>query len=67
MKDFYAFPFTGNTIEQGLTKRELFAAMAMLGCLGHPDDFDSLEQLAKDAVTVADALLKALGPDEGEG
>lgn len=43
----------------GLTKRELFAAMAMQGWLAGISDAEP-ELMAKDAVAYADALLAAL-------
>jgi hypothetical protein len=45
--------------ESGLTKRELFAAKAMQGCLAG-NFCDSPEQNADYAVRCADALLKEL-------
>lgn len=60
-----AFPVldhNGNDLimrEPGLTKRELFAAMAMQGMLTCDDDVLS-ERLAKDAILHADALLREL-------
>ena len=58
----------------GLTKREHFAAMAMQSVLGKYNpyeygDFDSsnYEETARNAVGLADALLKELAkPNEGE-
>lgn len=51
----------------GLTKRELFAAMAIQGLLGaawHPDmgvsPFSKPEETARTAVQIADALLAEL-------
>lgn len=51
--------------EKGLTKRELFAAMAMQGmCTSTPADTPAdtwdMESLATSAVEAADALLAAL-------
>lgn len=43
--------------QQGLTKRELFAAMAMQGMVSEKYEID---EIAQDAVAVADALLKQL-------
>lgn len=67
-----AFPWVGHGEEYlaypGLTKRELFAAMAMQGLLasesenwhvGHP------HAVAKNALDYADALIKALQPPPG--
>lgn len=50
------------TFEHGLTKRELFAAMAMQGlapAYAEGGDFHEAH-VAKGAVTLADALLKEL-------
>lgn len=47
-----------------LTKRELFAAMAMMGCLANPVLDGSVKTVAKDAINAADALIAQLG---GEG
>lgn len=45
----------------GLNKRELFAAMAMQGALGGtPGSHLAFEQLARESVMHADALLKEL-------
>jgi len=61
-----AYPTNGRMHSEmtGLTKRELFAMAAMQGIvsfstnyLAHPD---SAEETAKDAVNMADQLLKAL-------
>jgi len=58
-----AFPCQNDTscgdLMPGLTKRELFAAMAMQGILAN-DDCSSAEWIAKEAVKSADALLAAL-------
>ena len=45
--------------EPGLTKRELFAAMAMQGLCAVPGRFD-VRVAARDAAACADALLAAL-------
>ena len=51
----------------GLTKRELFAAMAMQGILANrvyePPRRTKLAGMAKDAVSAADALLAELAKD----
>lgn len=55
-----AFPITGEQTEDGLTKREALAALAMAGllaCLTSPGNPDVL---AQDAVKHADALLAEL-------
>jgi hypothetical protein len=45
---------------EGLTKRELFAAMAMQGYLSNPGTDGDLTEIAEDAVDAADALIKGL-------
>lgn len=64
-----AFPMEGgsNVPAYGLTKRELFAAMAMQGAMHalaiQADEFDEPVDpypIARDAVKMADALLKEL-------
>lgn len=53
-------PYTSGVVP-GLTKREYFAAMAMQGALGgEPGSHLNPDQLAKDSVQHADALLKEL-------
>jgi len=55
----YAYP--GERFEYTLTKRELFAAMAMQGLLACPKSAASTpEDFAIDAIASADALLNAL-------
>ena len=44
---------------QGLTKRELFSAMAMQGLLSS-DSRDAVDEFVKYSVYAADALIKAL-------
>lgn len=44
----------------GLTRRELFAAMAMQGFAALIHDFQSREHMATAAVAWADALIKEL-------
>lgn len=62
--DEMAFPVPAvpwmNNFVPGLTKRELFAAMAMQGFLADPSYRESLKMLAFDAVVAADALLHEL-------
>lgn len=43
----------------GLTKRELYAAMAMQGLLAN-EDITTFSELASDAVSMADKLINAL-------
>lgn len=45
--------------QEGMTKREVFAAMALQGLLADSDR-DSVEACAKKAVRAADALIAAL-------
>lgn len=70
-----AFPYLyGEEIasEEGLTKRELFAAMAMQGILANPandyvkrNDLDEgVGVITFDAVTCADALVERLNEKE---
>lgn len=50
--------------EQGLTKREYFAAMAMQGLCSHEEiGLESETKIAKVAVRQADALIAALNAD----
>jgi acetolactate synthase regulatory subunit len=51
-----AFP----CVQQGLTKRELFAAMAMQGLLGNPNVHNVNIDMIVDSVKIADSLIKAL-------
>lgn len=44
----------------GLSKRELFAAMAMQGIRSDPNGPGLAERIAEEAVQIADALLKEL-------
>lgn len=60
----YAFPFApnGNPVSWGLTKRELFAAMAMQGLVASEAWSDHMNHLdiARWAVSNADALVETL-------
>jgi len=60
----YALDNHGNPLgptSRGLTKRELFAAMAMQGYKANNDvDFSSDEAMARRCVECADALLEEL-------
>lgn len=59
----YADPITAPVIEGGLTKREYFAGLAMQGlCNAEPDR--KSEFLVKQAVDLADALIKDLNRTE---
>jgi len=48
----------------GLTKLELFAAMAMQGICGDPSRSGTLEDYADDAVNAAKALIAALEKEQ---
>ncbi|MDM9582306.1 hypothetical protein [Nostoc sp. GT001] len=58
-----AFPIAWNQDEQltedGLNKRELFAAMALQGLLANPNNFSWELQITR-AVEISDALIAAL-------
>tara|TARA_Y100001938_G_scaffold141417_1_gene211107 strand:- start:823 stop:1026 length:204 start_codon:yes stop_codon:yes gene_type:complete len=56
------------TYATGLTKRELFAAMAMQGLSANPGYVESLDaaRLARWSVSQADALLAALAEEESD-
>ena len=56
----YPTNFEGYPESFGLTKRELFAAMAMQGILSANDFQGNDGQLVKTAVTFADKLLEEL-------
>ena len=60
-KDLPAFPFVVDecNLEDGLTKREYFAGLAMQGILADGQT-GKLKLIAEDAVKVADALLEEL-------
>ncbi|MFV0536799.1 MAG: hypothetical protein ACK5M3_05420 [Dysgonomonas sp.] len=69
IKDSHVFPLDHAAIEilapfNGLTKRELFAAMAMQGFLINPDYNDANhEQTAEMAIKAAEALLNRLNKE----
>ena len=53
--------------ENGLTKREYIAVMALQGILAYPSDIQSTSgHLARHAVKCADALIKALNEEVAE-
>jgi len=58
-----AFPSTRDTQTWGLTKRELFAAMALQGMLANPNINWEISDLARDAVESADLLIKRLNSE----
>lgn len=64
-----AHPFINKNgdAEQGLTKREYFAGLAMQGLSGHPGTGSwSAERTATVSVNYADALLKELDKHKSE-
>lgn len=63
MKNSESGAFPSNTIigrEDGLTKREYFAALAMQGILASTSNSFSVEQVIDVAITLADKLLSKL-------
>jgi len=52
-------------MREGLTKRELFAALICAGMSGDPQRACSNQTYAEDAVAIADALIEALSKKEG--
>jgi hypothetical protein len=54
-----AFPrmFGNDAPQDGLTKREYFAAMAMQGLLACPNNVNMAQDIAKGAVIMADQLI----------
>lgn len=59
------FPDSDFGRNNGLTKRELFAAMAMQGMLSNPEyALESCEEIAGAAVRDADALISVLKEEE---
>ena len=55
-----AAPWGHNDVEHGLTKRELFAAMAMQGLLSYDRPGFDVQDAAHDAVVYADRLIAEL-------
>ena len=60
---------SNNGYQQGITKREYFAAMAMQGLLvnRHAQDFIDQNRVAKLSLQMADALIKTLNEDGKNG
>lgn len=60
--DSPAFPLVdhGEVLASGLTKRELFAAMALQGIASNPASDGYYADYASEAVKLADALVTAL-------
>jgi hypothetical protein len=57
-----AFP---TDIDDGLTKREWFAGMALQGLLGNSDLYVDIESKVPEAIDFADAILKRLAESDG--
>jgi len=51
--------------DSGLSKRELFAAMAMQGFCSVPGSIATADEISNWAVEQADALIEALNKEEG--
>ena len=51
-------------VNQGLTKREYFAALAMQGLMNYLDDYSYEQSVVQDAVGYADDLLEELSKNE---
>lgn len=52
-------------LNEGMTKRELFAAMICAGFNANPEGNGLFADYARDAVMQADALIAALNKEEG--
>mgnify|MGYP000934403694 CR=1 FL=1 len=68
-----AFPWSiGNLdhwapeMREGMTKRELFAALICAGLTANPDCSTDMDYVAKGVVEMADALIDALSKKEDE-
>jgi hypothetical protein len=55
----------GGKHDQGLTKREFFAAMALQGLYANSDNNNTIDEDAMVAVKAADALIAALNQPKG--
>jgi galactose-1-phosphate uridylyltransferase len=63
----YPMATEGDGFNDGLTKRELIAAMAMQGLLACPSYIQTVEVLASTSIKAADALIARLSADPVEG
>ena len=63
----YPMATEGDGFNDGLTKRELIAAMAMQGLLATPGEYEHAKTIAQWAVDQADALIERLNADPAEG
>ena len=68
-----AFPWTagnwdhcGPEMREGVTKRELFAALICAGIQANPEGSGSFDAYARDSVKQADALIEALSKKADE-
>jgi len=61
--NYCAFP-AGMNDNQGLTKREYFAIMALQGLLAGADFNMQLNELVLQSLSCADALIKALNAED---
>jgi len=59
----YPMATEGDRFNDGLTKRELIAAMAMQGLLATPGEYEHSKTIAQWAVDQADALIERLSAD----
>ena len=59
----YPMATEGDGFNDGLTKRELIAAMAMQGLLATPGEYEHAKTIAQWAVDQADALIERLSAD----
>jgi hypothetical protein len=59
----YPMATEGDGFNDGLTKRELIAAMAMQGLLATPGKYEHAKTIAQWAVNHADALIARLTAD----
>jgi hypothetical protein len=59
----YPMATEGDGFSDGLTKRELIAAMAMQGLLATPGEYEHAKTIAQWAVDQADALIERLSAD----
>jgi hypothetical protein len=58
-------PLSGDVWEQGLSKREYFAAMAMSGILANITDKNFFpDRIASDCTMMADKLINALNEEK---
>jgi hypothetical protein len=59
----YPMATEGDAFNDGLTKRELIAAMAMQGLLACPSYIQTVETIASTSIRAADALIERLSAD----